>query len=255
MARMIEANLMNLSMRFGLHEAGEVRTFADITRVYTGGKANNRVFIEEPQAGLARRLSEAVEFYRDRGAVALLITGPSSASRLTEEALAELGLVSRFGWTGMEVELDQFAQPEPNAEISEVTDISDLNGWAQVIFDSFSTRPDTRDDFLQLFVRLGVWREWPWHHYVAWVDGKPAAVTTLFIQGTVAGLYWVGTVPAMRGRGLATQLVTHALNASRSLGCTSAVLQASDSGKPVYTRLGFKDYCQFKLYPMGALPQ
>ncbi|MBC7970076.1 MAG: GNAT family N-acetyltransferase [Verrucomicrobia bacterium] len=44
-----------------------------------------------------------------------------------------------------------------------------------------------------------------------------------------------------RRQGIATQLTDRAIAYLRSIGCTHAVLNASPSGKSVYSRLGFAD--------------
>ena len=48
------------------------------------------------------------------------------------------------------------------------------------------------------------------------------------------------TEPDHRGHGLATQIVRAAIRWSRSRGFGHLVLHASEFGKPVYTRMGFK---------------
>lgn len=44
---------------------------------------------------------------------------------------------------------------------------------------------------------------------------------------------------AYRGRGIGKQLTTSAIAHLKSIGCTRVVLNASPSGKPVYSSLGF----------------
>lgn len=57
-------------------------------------------------------------------------------------------------------------------------------------------------------------------------------------DGYIWGVY---VEPAYRSRGIATQLTQQAIAHLKALGCTHAVLNASPSGKPVYSRLGFVD--------------
>jgi ribosomal protein S18 acetylase RimI-like enzyme len=74
---------------------------------------------------------------------------------------------------------------------------------------------------------------------VAYVDGAPAATALLLPSDGVAGVYWVATARAMRGRGLGeacTRAVTHA---GFAMGARFATLQASEMGAPLYARLGF----------------
>jgi GNAT superfamily N-acetyltransferase len=57
------------------------------------------------------------------------------------------------------------------------------------------------------------------------------------------GFCWIGLVathPAAQGRGLATRLSRHLLEWATSRGCVTVALDASDAGRPVYERLGFR---------------
>lgn len=57
-------------------------------------------------------------------------------------------------------------------------------------------------------------------------------------DGYIWGVY---VEPAYRGQGIATQLTQQAIAHLKTIGCTHAVLNASPSGQPVYSRLGFVD--------------
>ena len=54
-------------------------------------------------------------------------------------------------------------------------------------------------------------------------------------------LWGVYVEPDFRHQGIATQLTDRAIAYLRSIGCTHAVLNASPTGRPVYSRLGFAD--------------
>lgn len=56
-----------------------------------------------------------------------------------------------------------------------------------------------------------------------------------------AGAYAIATVPAARGRGLATGLLRQALSDARERGCSTSTLQATKVGFPIYERLGFEN--------------
>ena len=57
-------------------------------------------------------------------------------------------------------------------------------------------------------------------------------------DGYIWGVY---VEPAYRNQGIATQLIEQTMSYLKAIGCTRAVLNASPSGKPVYSRLGFMD--------------
>jgi ribosomal protein S18 acetylase RimI-like enzyme len=69
------------------------------------------------------------------------------------------------------------------------------------------------------------------------------------IEGYVMNMY---TVPAFRGKGIATRLLDRLVEHVRGLGGHRAWLRASDSGRPVYHRYGFRgDDPHYMLYPFA----
>jgi ribosomal protein S18 acetylase RimI-like enzyme len=81
--------------------------------------------------------------------------------------------------------------------------------------------------------------------FLARVDGKPVAAAMTILTHGVAGIYWVGTVPEARGRGLAELVTRAATNAGFDLGARVASLQASTMGEPVYQRMGYFEVTRY----------
>lgn len=76
-------------------------------------------------------------------------------------------------------------------------------------------------------------------------DGTAAAGAMCIFTHGVAGVYWVGTTPAARGRGLA-ELCTRAVgNAGFDMGARIASLQASVMGEPVYRCMGYIEVTRY----------
>jgi hypothetical protein len=83
---------------------------------------------------------------------------------------------------------------------------------------------------------------------LARLDGRPVATAMVLCSHGVAGVYWVGTVPEVRRRGLA-ELVTRAVgNAGFDAGMRVAALQASQMGHPVYLRMGYETVSHTRWY-------
>jgi GNAT superfamily N-acetyltransferase len=81
----------------------------------------------------------------------------------------------------------------------------------------------------------------PWGCWGIEVQGRIIATTTLVCYGTQ--LAWLGMVLAdaqYRGRGFATRLVRHALDCAHDLGVGCVKLDATNAGRPLYERLGFR---------------
>ena len=77
---------------------------------------------------------------------------------------------------------------------------------------------------------------------VAVLDGEPVAGAGAIDSGDGdVCITAVGTVPELKGNGLAGHLIAALLTEARGRGIRTASLQASKAGAPVYERLGFRD--------------
>jgi GNAT superfamily N-acetyltransferase len=81
--------------------------------------------------------------------------------------------------------------------------------------------------------------------FIAWRDGAPLSCAMTIVSHGVAGIYWVGTAPGARGRGLAELCTRAAGNAGFDLGARVASLQASPMGAPVYRRMGYREITRY----------
>jgi ribosomal protein S18 acetylase RimI-like enzyme len=76
---------------------------------------------------------------------------------------------------------------------------------------------------------------------VGYVDDDPVSCSLLSVTDATAGVYNVATPQRFRRRGYGEALTWAAIAEGVTRGCTSAILQASDSGFPIYRRMGFID--------------
>ena len=63
-------------------------------------------------------------------------------------------------------------------------------------------------------------------------------VSDHYQKGYIWGVY---VEPAHRRKGIATQLIQRAMTHLKAIGCTHAVLHASEQGKLLYSRLGYTE--------------
>ena len=75
--------------------------------------------------------------------------------------------------------------------------------------------------------------------FVAELDGIAVGTTTTCIFGPVAWVAMVLVDEAVRGRGIGTALMRHALAYLDGLGVERVRLDATPLGRPVYKKLGF----------------
>lgn len=84
--------------------------------------------------------------------------------------------------------------------------------------------------------------------FVARLGGQAVAAAMVLVTHGVAGIYWVGTTPEARGRGLAEACTRTAGNAGFAMGAGIAALQASAMGEPVYRRMGYREITRYPWY-------
>jgi hypothetical protein len=89
---------------------------------------------------------------------------------------------------------------------------------------------------------------------LARLDGAAVAGAMTILTHGIGGIYWVGTVPEARGRGLAEVVTRAAGNAAFDLGARLVVLQASEMGEPVYRRMGYVEVTRYPNFVKFAPP-
>lgn len=84
--------------------------------------------------------------------------------------------------------------------------------------------------------------------YVAYEGATPLGAAMMLLSHGVGGVYWVGTRPCARGRGLAELCTRAATNAGFDLGARFVTLQASVMGEPIYKRMGYVEVTRYRSY-------
>lgn len=89
---------------------------------------------------------------------------------------------------------------------------------------------------------MDAWQEGPWHAYVARLDGQPVgALLACDGDNGDCGISAVATLPAARGRGVATRLLTAVLRRAQGRGLRTTSLQANHNGARIYAALGYRN--------------
>lgn len=85
-----------------------------------------------------------------------------------------------------------------------------------------------------------------WRHWVAYLDDRPVACASAHVvPGRHVDVEFVATVAAARGRGIGGAVTAAATLADPGL---PAMLLASDPGRPVYERLGYRAVVRYTLW-------
>jgi ribosomal protein S18 acetylase RimI-like enzyme len=177
------------------------------------------------------------------------------------EGLVRHGLVFLDDIPGMAMDLadlvdETTAPPPPELDIRPVLGEGDLADFLAVTTQGF---PEDWDDGQAIDLFAAGMREIAGDEghrepngaptrWIGRVAGRPVATARLHAGAGVAGIYTVVTVQDARRRGYGAAMTRRAMLAGRDAGLRIATLQASDSGRGVYERIGFRELCRFRLF-------
>lgn len=166
---------------------------------------------------------------------------------LGSELLAH-GLRFAYHSAGMTCDLSQLAAvPAPtDLSIRQVHDIRAMAEWAYVLTTVFERPSSEADLWTESFSTIGF--DGNWAHFVGYVDGAPVATASVLTCGDVVGVYDVGSLESMRGRGFGSAITRAALKHARDRGAKEAALQSSDMAVSVYRGLGFTERATLSMY-------
>lgn len=131
-------------------------------------------------------------------------------------------------------------EPDALAEGLELrrADVDLAGAFTQVLNIGFGYAPDyvRGQAFAAAIGRPG------WFHYVAFVDGEPAAASAMFVHDHVADCFIASTLPNARGRGAQTALIQRRLADGVAAGCDLATAQSvvTNASPRNFARQGFQ---------------
>lgn len=88
----------------------------------------------------------------------------------------------------------------------------------------------------------------PVRYFAVSKEGATVATSVLYLEGGLAGIYCVSTIPSERRKGLGAYATAEPLRRARELGFRTGILQSSEMGEGVYKALGFKSFGSLPLY-------
>jgi GNAT superfamily N-acetyltransferase len=90
--------------------------------------------------------------------------------------------------------------------------------------------------------------------YVGYADGAAVVSGLGWRTGRTIGVYSIATIASARRRGYAAAMTAHVVADGALAGCDVAALQASEMGRPIYERLGFRTVITYAAYTASLRP-
>jgi GNAT superfamily N-acetyltransferase len=199
---------------------------------------------------------ESLERFRAHGVPGSWHVGPSMRPSDLGERLLAHGFDYGGDDIGMAADLSALREdlrlPE-SFMVERVRDERGLAVWTNTLAAGFGEGPVEAEWVGEMYRRIGLGDDVPWRHYLGRLNGEPVATSTLFLAADVAGIYFVFTLEGARRQGIGAAVTLAALNDAREVGCRVGVLGSSQMGYPVYSRLGFREYCRICIYEYHPL--
>jgi GNAT superfamily N-acetyltransferase len=198
----------------------------------------NSVFYEDGERLLAS-LDSIADAYERAGVRAWTVWVPKDEEPVAR-ALSDAGHQLDAEPRAMAMEISELRAPPPDEQIElreeqDMAEVARLNeiayGWAPGEFDAVA-RAEIPDTFA----------------YFASIDGETVGTAVAWDHRDDAEIAWVATLPEARGRGVGGQLTARAVADAGGRGCRTTTLVATKLGRPVYDRLGYRDFGAIQMW-------
>jgi hypothetical protein len=218
---------------------------------------SNGAFRLDPDVAATEVVARADDFFAPLGRGYCVKVRDTSEDDDLRAACQEAGLVE-FRSGGPEMALDTRlspALPSQETDLRLVTTEAQVADFSHVNGEAYSTYGMPPDQVAAMFSRPASLLSCPdLISVVAFRDDQPVSAAQVFLSHGIAGIYWVGTVEAARGQGLA-ELVTRVVgNMAFDRAARLCTLQASPMGEPVYRRMGYVELYGYQNYVRWSAP-
>ena len=229
----------------------EVSRAGGVVTVLTGLPMDwfNQVLIEREEATAAGVLA-GVGQARERGDHFVVRLREGIDDRfiptLTQAGLAFAGKeTSMPGMVAFPIDHDAITQHAfPELEIRRVTNAAGIDAHRQAMTAGFGSDPavalGTACPDLLVRPECVV--------YVGYADGDPVTSGLGWLTGRTVGVYSIATIESARRRGYGAAMTARVVADGVAAGCDVAALQASEMGRPIYERLGFRTVVRYAAY-------
>jgi ribosomal protein S18 acetylase RimI-like enzyme len=209
----------------------------------------NVAFVRRPLQQPKAELEAAAAYFEGRR-LDFVVRVRNGVDPATEKAAVELGMAFTAAVPGMILENPQKRlKQSKDIEIRLANDAETLEDFAKVVAVGFGASLEmTRA--LAASGTLGLPDQ---EFYVGYVDGRCMATSTLALSHRVAGVYNVATLPEGRRRGFGEAMTAHSVRRGAAGGALIASLQASEMGRPIYERMGFRVTASYRNFERRAM--
>jgi GNAT superfamily N-acetyltransferase len=209
---------------------------------------HNNVVRLDPSVASRRVIELARSFYADRGYgfIIALLNGQEGSDLAS--ACESGGLPSLVAPPAMFVErrLPDVATPD-GCTVRALSETDEAD-FVSVSCSAWATYAIPAAAVTAIFAEANLLRAPHVRVVVGYEGDRPSAAAMVLLSHGIAGVYWVGTIPSARGKGLAEACTRAVTNLALDAGAQLVTLQASPMGEPIYRRMGYEVIGSYRLF-------
>ena len=225
----------------GLRISGTLRLSDEGFCVSTDNEAENWVYYpaEVTSHDIARK---AADFFAKKGESFMWPVYDGGENVLRDAGLTYAGELAAMS---LDPEDADTSRVNPAVKIEHITSPELGRLWAKTAWYSFGGgEDDAPEDYRAFGGALAEDREGI-SMYIARLDGQPAGTFAVTHEPDLMGVYFVGTVPGLRRKGIAASMMNEVCRMSAG---KKIVLQATPIGAKMYKAFGFKELFRIPVY-------
>ncbi|MGZ7050233.1 MAG: GNAT family N-acetyltransferase [Methanobacterium sp.] len=248
-ANLIERNTTDYYIYLGRLSKDEIHETSEIKYVFTKNWQNRIFMANFNESSASTDIEHLISKIRKLKISVLWFVTPMSRPKNLKDLLKDHGFTPLNYWKSMAIALEKIPEriniPE-GLKIKEVFNLEELRIWTDILVKSFEF-PKIAVSYKKYFINLGAQNP-NFQYYLGFFNGKAVSSAVLYKGGGAAGLFYIGTVPEYRRKGISKAMTCYLLNEAKNEGYTISTLQASEMGYPLYKKIGFEKYYTTDIY-------
>ena len=185
-----------------------------------------------------------MEYFRSRGFQGFMwYVVPSTNPRNMGSKLEVQGFSKIANSPMMSIDLNDLPELKeiPGLEIKPVRSEDEMKIFDNILETQFKLGEAAFKKIYEIDCSFGFEEDCPRQLYVAYQDGVPVSTNFMILDNDVAGLYKIATHPDYCRKGIGTAVTLAPLYDAKERGYNVGVIQSTEAGFKVYSRLGFKE--------------
>lgn len=193
------------------------------------------------------RIQAVLAHYKKKNLPFSWWVGESDSPKDLAQLLEAAGLKEKEQDIGMFMPLSRETPTQTSLSIHRIEDRKRLKDFAD-IFIALSRYETIYEEYYELIPPILYQQQAPIRFYVGYEGKVPVTTGLLVLHANVAGIYYIITHPSHRRKGYGSAMMYHLLKQAADEGFHLVTLQASEEGKSLYERMGFRPSCRFVEY-------